>query len=230
DDAAEPRDVRLHLVHADAAAADLGDGRFGGEARREDQVVRLFSGELGRRLRREQATTHRGLAERLGVDARPVVLDLDDDVLPLLIGVERERPRGGLLRELTDLRRLDSVIDGVADDVHQRIAELLDDELVDLGLLAGDDEADLLAVLARDLAHDARELLEDLPERHHADVEDAVLELEEVTLEAAVDAVQIDGELTHPAHVPEPLGHADHGAPDDRELAHDVHEVVELLD
>ena len=45
-----------------------------------------------------------------------------------------------------------------------RIAELLDDELVELGLRARDDEVDLLVVLARQLADDARKLLERLPE------------------------------------------------------------------
>ena len=42
---------------------------------------------------------------------------------------------------------------------------------------AGDDQANLFLVLPRDLPDDARELVEDLPERNHSDVEDAVLEL-----------------------------------------------------
>jgi hypothetical protein len=41
------------------------------------------------------------------------------------------------------------VVDGVADHVHQRVAELLHDQLVDLGLGAGDHQAHFLVVLAR---------------------------------------------------------------------------------
>ena len=117
------------------------------------------------------------------VDALAVVLDLDDDVVALLEGVERDRADRRLADRLALDARLDAVIDGVADHVHERIAELLDDELVDLGLGAGDDEVHLLVGLAADLADDARELVEDLPERHHAHLEDAALHCAEVALE-----------------------------------------------
>ncbi len=78
--------------------------------------------------------------------------------------------------------------------------ELLDDELVDLGLGAGDDQVHVLVVLARDLPDDARELVEHLPERNHADFEDAALHLREVALEGAMQARELDRELARVGH------------------------------
>ena len=104
-------------------------------------------------------------------------------------------PTGGLPTRSALVARLDAVIDRVADHVHERVGQLLDDELVDLGLGAGDDQVHLLVVLARDLPHDARELVEDLPERHHPHFEDAVLHLREVPLEGAVEPLELDAEL-----------------------------------
>ena len=86
----------------------------------------------------------------------------------------RSCPSRGLPARARSLGRLDAVIDRVAHHVHQRIEELLDDQLVELGLGAGDHEPDLLAEpRARSLAHDARQLVEHLAERHHAHLEDA---------------------------------------------------------
>ena len=112
--------------------------------------------------------------------------------LPFWKALSAMVPTGGLPTREALVARLDAVVDGVADHVHEGSRELLDDELVDLGLRAGDDQVHLLVVLARDLAHDARELVEDLPERDHAHLEDAVLHLREVALEGAVQALELD--------------------------------------
>ena len=53
------------------------------------------------------------------------------------------------LRRARSARGLDAVIDGVAHQVHERIGELLGDQLVDLGLGAADDELHALVLLAR---------------------------------------------------------------------------------
>jgi hypothetical protein len=120
----------------------------------------------------------------------PVVLDLDDDVVALLERVQRDGADGGLAHGLALLARLDAVIDRVPHHVHERVRELLDDELVDLGLGAGDDQVHRFVGLAADLPHDARELLEHLPERHHAHLEDALLHRVEVSVERALQPQQ----------------------------------------
>ncbi len=159
-----------------------------------------------------------------------VVLDLDDDVVALLEGVERDGADRRLAHRLALGARLDPVIDGVAHHVHERIAELLDDELVDLGLGAGDDQVDELVGVAADLADDARELVEDLPERHHAHLEDALLHRAEVPLEGALEALHVGRQLALDVLGAEPLHEARQRGADDGQLAHDVHQAVELVD
>src|SRR5206468_3385011 len=79
--------------------------------------------------------------------------------------------------------------------------------LVELRVCAGDDEADVLAGLARNLAHDARELVEDLTERHHAHFENAGLQLVDFSIERAHLVMEHARDLHLRAVVLEPVEH-----------------------
>ena len=72
------------------------------------------------------------------------------------------------------------MIDRVADDVHQWIADLLDEHLVELCVLASKDELDVFVQLTRELAHAARHLREDLPNGHHPQIDCQLLKLVEL--------------------------------------------------
>src|SRR6185295_2030095 len=128
-------------------------------------------------------------------DAAPVVLHFDDDVIALLEGVERDRTCDGLADAPAVGFDLDAVVDGIPHDVHEWVAQLLDDELVDLGLRTGDDQADVLPHLSPDLSNHSSQSVEHLTERHHAHLEDPVLHLPETPIEAALDAVKLGMEL-----------------------------------
>ena len=54
--------------------------------------------------------------------------------------------------------------------MHQRIAQLIDDRLVQLRIRALDGQLDALAQIARQIVHQAAKLLEGGANRHHADV------------------------------------------------------------
>ncbi len=148
------------------------------EAGEEDEGEDLPRREVLRVLLRDEAEARRALQEDRRVHPAPVVLHLDDDVVPLLEGVERDRPD----RRLPTASR-SSPATRSRDRSRLRIMciigseELLDDELVDLRLGARHDQVHLLVVLARDLADDPRQLVEDLPEGDHPHLEDAVLHL-----------------------------------------------------
>ena len=90
-----------------------------------------------------------------------------------------------------DIRRFDPVVDRVPDKVHQRVGQVLDHELVELGLLAGKLQIDLLARFLRVLADHLRQAREDLADRHHPDLEDALLEVVQLALEPALRLVQV---------------------------------------
>ena len=69
------------------------------------------------------------------------------------------------------------MVDRVAHRVHDRIEQILDNRLVQLGVLAFDDQVDLLVEALRKVAHETREAGEYLADGHHADTHDAFLEL-----------------------------------------------------
>ena len=66
------------------------------------------------------------------------------------------------------------MIDGIPDQVHQRVADLLDHRLVEFGLGAADDEFDVLAELTGDIPDHAMETVEGVADLHHAQLQGAV--------------------------------------------------------
>ena len=78
-------------------------------------------------------------AHRLRVQAPAIVAYLDQHVGAGVAGREVDRTGGGFARRTADLRRLDTVIHAVADQMNQRIVQLIDDCLVQfrIGALDG---------------------------------------------------------------------------------------------
>ena len=181
-------DVRAHDVHADTATAHVGDLLGGRETRGEDQQHRVAIAERPCLLGRDDPLLHRLGPQLLGVDARTVVPDLDLHVAALLEGRQGKRPLGRLAGRLPSLRSFDPVIDGVAHEVGQWIPEGLEDRPVELDLLAFDDESASLAELRSQVAHHARQLLEDVADRLQPRLHDRLLHL-------AHDLAQVGGGL-----------------------------------
>ena len=101
------------------------------------------------------------------IEPVPVVLDLDVHASRLVEGTHHESRPLGLPRAHAILRRFDAVVDGVADHVDQGIPDVLHDGLVELGRFAFELEIHDLPLLAGEIAHQARHLLEGLPDGHH---------------------------------------------------------------
>ena len=121
---------------------------------------------------------------------------------------------------------LDAVIDAVAHQVHQRIADLLQHGLVELGLLAGDLQPDLLAEARRQVAHQAREAAEHRAHRQHAHAHDAFLQLADVACRAAPDPTRSRSACAPSKCVAELAEHRLR----DHDLAHGIQQLVDLLD
>ncbi len=113
------------------------------------------------------------------------------------------------------------MVERVADEVHERVAERVDHGAVELGVLTDEHELDLLVELAREVAHEAREAQEDGLHRDHAHLHDHGLQ-----------RLRGPGEVLHglrePGHVGLAHERLDVRALDD-ELGHVVHEGVEAL-
>ena len=113
----------------------------------------------------------------LGVEAAAVVGDADDDVAAFVIGGQAD---GALLRLAAGRalgRRLQPVVGGVAHHVGERILDQVEHLAVELGVGAVHLQFDLLAEFAREVAHDARQLLPGIADRLHPRLHDAFLQL-----------------------------------------------------
>ena len=114
------------------------------------------------------------------IDTAPVVADVDDHVVPALGSLDADHALCRLTGVPALVGGLDRVIEGVAHQVHERIDELLDNQLVELGVSALERQANVLPVIALKTAHGSGELLEDLAKRDHAHIEHARLQLLEL--------------------------------------------------
>src|SRR5882672_914855 len=177
--AAQVVDIAAHDVHADAAAGHVADLLRSGKAGHEYQVVDLFVGQL--LIRSDQRTLARLLQDLGFVETGTIVAHLDDDVAALVKC--RELERAGLVLACCEppFRDLEAVIERVADQMHERIADLLEHGLVEFSALAGEFEFDLLGELARKIVHDAGKAVECKTDRQHADLHDAFLQLARIS-------------------------------------------------
>ena len=107
---------------------------------------------------------------------RPSSLTVITTLLPRCEAWSDDRPRARLAGGFAIVGRLQPVIDRVADHVDQRVAQLVDHPLVQLGLLAADLERHLLARGEAEVADHPPEPLEQRADRHHPGVEHPFLE------------------------------------------------------
>ncbi len=111
------------------------------------------------------------------VDALAVVRHLDDHLAAGVVGAQRQHAVGGLAGRGPFGGRLDAVVDGVADQVRQRVLDRLEQAAVELGVAADHLQTDLLAAGRREVAHHPRDLGPDVLDRLHARLHDAFLQL-----------------------------------------------------
>ena len=223
DPSAQRLDVALHHIHADAAAGDVGNHVNGREARQENQLIDFIVVQRG--VGRHQAAVARLGQHLFPRDAASVVGHFDDDAAAAMFGAQVDRALARLAAGLALVRRLDAVVERVAQQVGQRVGELFDDGLVDFGAFAADDQADVLAELGGNLPHQSRHAGEHGFHRLGADCHDAFLQFPQM-LGHGVQAVQQAG-----AHFRRQLAAKlrQHGLIDD-EFADQVDQLVHFLD
>ena len=112
--------------------------------------------------------------EPVAVDPAAVVHDADVDRVAALARRDRQHAGLALARGEAVGRRLDAVVDRVADDVQQRVADQLDHLAVELDLAVLELDEDLLAELGRKVAHQPREGREQALDAAHAGAGDRV--------------------------------------------------------
>ena len=160
-----------------AAAGELGDFFRGGESRLQDQIQRLGPGQAGCLLGFQQSLGQGALPDFFRINASPVVEDLDDHLVALVISAQ---PQGSLrpLAGAHALRgRLDAMADRIAHQVGQRLGDRIQNALVEIGLPAPDDQLHFFSALSRNVTDHARKAAKQLIDRHHANLHDRVLQV-----------------------------------------------------
>ena len=141
---------------------------------------------------------------------------------PGMEGAQVDRALGGLPLGETGFRFLDAMISGVADHVNQRIGNLLDDVAIQFRVFTTEDELNLLALLGRQVTHQAGHLLEGGADGHHAQRHGGALKL----AGDAAKLAEIAGEVATGGTQQLRVLH-DHRLGDD-EFADEIDEAVEL--
>src|SRR5262249_10144519 len=170
----EPIENGAYHVHADSAPGDRGDLRCRAKAGLENEPNRVLLGNALELLGLKKSLFNRALFDGVQVDAAPVIFDFNDHLGALMISVEIDGAARGLALRNALVRRLDAVIDGIADHVHERLGEGVEDAFVEIGVLAGQFESDVLAALFGYVADDAGKATEKLLDRDHADLQHAL--------------------------------------------------------
>ena len=106
-----------------------------------------------------------GRADGVGVEAASVVGDVDAQAVAGQRHADGEGRAGRLAALGADGGRLDAMIDRIAHEVQDRVAESSEHGAVGLHLRAEEDEVDFLAELEPQVADDAWQRLEDIGDR-----------------------------------------------------------------
>ena len=141
-----------------------------------------------------------------------------------MLGLEADPTGGRLSRRDAVFRVFDSVIDRIADEMHQGIGDRLDDGLVDLGFFPDELQFDLLLLFAREVPDEAEHLPEGARDRNHANAHRDVLD-------RACDAVELQARLLEILEMMSlEIGIVGHHRLGQDQLADEVHQGVELLE
>ena len=115
----------------------------------EDQVQQFAVAHARCLVRGDQALVQSLLLDALEIDSRAVIGDFDIDLPAFVEGAQEEAPLRGFSSGHALFRRLNAVIDGVADQVGERILDGFDEGLVEFRLLAFHLQADLFPTSRR---------------------------------------------------------------------------------
>ena len=186
--AAQIVDISSDDVHADAAARDVADGFRRREAGYKNQIVNGIVRQVG-------FLVHQAALARLGenavlIEAGAVILDLDDNAAAFVKRIQFQGAGVALAGGQALSGSFQAVVERVAHQMDQRVANLFQHGLVELGVLTGELQLDFLAELAGQIVHQARKAVERKADGQHANLHDAFLQFARVARELGQAAPQ----------------------------------------
>ena len=128
----------------------------------------LLAAQAGGGFRIDQALLACLRAQLFRIDAGAIVLHLDADVVTFLLRRQPHMAHPRLALRFAQVGHFHAMVDGVADQVHQRVGQRFDQVAVELGLGADQLQVHFLLQRAGDVAGDLGEAREYLAHRLHA--------------------------------------------------------------
>src|SRR5437016_7006450 len=143
----------------------------------KDQVQSVRLGKAGR-VRGADDTGLDGLLDHFfPIDAASVITDLDHDLVSLMISIERHRTLGRLSGADALFRRFNSMVDSVAYQMSQWFRQHVEDALIEIGVLAAQDERHFFTTRLRYISQDAWKTAKELFHGNHANLHDRFLQI-----------------------------------------------------
>ncbi len=176
-------------VHADASAGDIGQFIRGAETGEKDQRSHFFLGQF--LILFDHAAIHGQLSDFCQVQSATVIGDANGNLRALVEGFDL---KGRFLRfagGLTCFGRFNAVIQGVADQVQQRIGDLFQHGFIKFGAFAFDDQIDFLSKFIGDAADGPVQTVDDVADGNHADVHEVILSVARQTLLATQQRIKV---------------------------------------
>ncbi len=168
--------VGFHHIHAHAASGNVRHFFGGGKAGKEDQVENVAVGHARRLVGGDHAALDRFPPNAFQVESGTVVRDFDVD-LPAFVEGSQDQPARRLLPGLFSVfRRLDPVVDGIPDQVGERVFDGLNNGPVKFRFLALHFDPHFLAAIESQIAHGAGKLAPDVADGLHAGAHDLFLQ------------------------------------------------------
>ena len=91
----------------------------------------------------QEAVFNRLLNDLPAIESFAVIDDANDDLISLVISVEVDCSGLRFAERPALLGHLDAVVDGIADDVDEGIADLFNDGFIEFGFFTGNDQVDV---------------------------------------------------------------------------------------
>jgi hypothetical protein len=159
--ALEPLDISPHDIESHPSSGNIGHQRARGKSRRENQRLNLRRRHGGEFFRTSQAPLQGCELDALEVEATPIIGDLYDKVCRGETGSQADCAEAGLAKMLPLIWGFETVIDGIADHVHQRILHLFQDPLIGGSIPTFDDQLHFFRLVPRQISHHPRKELKD---------------------------------------------------------------------
>src|SRR5712672_3899432 len=111
----------------------------------EEHLAEIAVGKPVGRFGRDEAALDGAVLYAFVIDAATVVFDFDVNVIAAMVGAQGNFAGFGFSGSAAVGRVFDAVRDGIAHEMNERVGNLLNDVVVQLGFTAGEIELDLLA-------------------------------------------------------------------------------------